>query len=282
MTSSVFERDLTELSASALRTKYHREANSHRNMLQRVKEQGHDLHPRWREFRSFLSDMGPKPSSEHTLDRVDPRKLAYGPGLCRWADKLQQTQNRQNTVYVDFNGETLSLREFSTRIGKHYQTVYAAIRRGKKPNEIAASKTEKRPADWKHPNPQNEASFWDTYGRWRKKLQPRYKRYEHPALCYLFICYAGWVEAEKTLEAMGLYEVAAEDDAEMARLTSSHAYKARTAAAERVRETLDWIAARNPKLANELRPISSAHMQALGRMFKEATQPPPDGTTTWR
>ncbi len=50
---------------------------------------------RWKNsFIDFLEDMGKKPTTKHTLDRIDNDK-GYTPENCKWSTRQQQALNRR-------------------------------------------------------------------------------------------------------------------------------------------------------------------------------------------
>lgn len=85
--------------------------------------------PRWMGgFATFYADMGPRPSMEHTLDRVDVNK-GYSPSNCRWASRTEQANNKTNTRYVTLNGERMPLTYVARIVGINKHTLWSRVLR---------------------------------------------------------------------------------------------------------------------------------------------------------
>jgi len=85
-------------------------------------EKGITIHPSWKDFVTFLRDIGYRPSSKHTLDRIDSNKN-YEPGNVRWATMKEQQRNKSNNFRITLAEKTLTLIEWSEISGVPAQTI---------------------------------------------------------------------------------------------------------------------------------------------------------------
>ena len=67
-------------------------------------------------FERFLADMGTRPSPDHSLDRIDTNGN-YEPSNCRWATRTEQSRNKRTSRLITANGEMLTPKEWSLRLG---------------------------------------------------------------------------------------------------------------------------------------------------------------------
>lgn len=77
-------------------------------------------------FHCFLIDMGVRPDGM-TLDRINSSGN-YEPLNCRWANTIDQMNNRRDTIYVEVNNEKISLANASRILGLEYQMAYRLLK----------------------------------------------------------------------------------------------------------------------------------------------------------
>jgi len=100
---------------------------------------------RWHKFENFFADMGPRPSTKHSLDRID-NDGNYEPGNCRWATWTEQASNRRNNDMVQFRGETRTLNEWSRVLGIGQGTLWHRLYTSKwSVDEALGTPTRKHP-----------------------------------------------------------------------------------------------------------------------------------------
>ncbi len=81
-------------------------------------------------FENFLADMGRRPSVEHSLDRFPNQNGNYELDNCRWANPIEQGQNKRSTVMLTHNGITQCLSDWSRQTGIGVGRISARLRYG--------------------------------------------------------------------------------------------------------------------------------------------------------
>jgi hypothetical protein len=97
---------------------------------------------RWsKSFLSFYNDMGPRPSSNYQIDRIDTNGN-YEPSNCRWSSVKENNRNRRNTklsrsliekIKTEYKPGIITHKELSVKYGVSKSHITAIIN-GKKWN----------------------------------------------------------------------------------------------------------------------------------------------------
>lgn len=80
-------------------------------------------------FERFLADVGPRPSMQHSIDRID-NDGHYEPGNVRWATTAEQNANTSRVRLVTIAGRTQHLAAWSRETGIPPVTLGARLAAG--------------------------------------------------------------------------------------------------------------------------------------------------------
>jgi hypothetical protein len=86
-------------------------------------------------FETFYRDVGPAPSSNYELDRIDNNK-GYEPKNVQWTTHKRNCWNRRNTVLITYKGKTQPLKQWCIELSLRRRTVDRRLRSGLTAKEI--------------------------------------------------------------------------------------------------------------------------------------------------
>lgn len=103
---------------------------------------------RWRaDFFNFLEDMGARPSSGLTIDRIN-NDGNYEPGNCRWATRTEQNSNRRTRPHpsaIEHDGKVLGITAWSRELGIKLTTLRRRIEKGKPIDAVLSTEIQSKP-----------------------------------------------------------------------------------------------------------------------------------------
>lgn len=219
---ATLETDLRELSTQELHRKYGAEASVHRNILI---GRGTGVAPQWRDFKSFLGEVGARPSTDHTLVLLNRYERTYGPGRARWMtaeeqaeheaefDRQRAEKQREEQLLLHKTAATKragapgapSFGQWTPMAGK--QVAYTDVAKklaipvnalsktmpaGTSADELvkrsaAAGELINENASWLPPDPVRKAGFFEAYRIWHLQVQPQFARAATPTFLFLYI-----------------------------------------------------------------------------------------------
>ncbi|PWC10508.1 hypothetical protein [Brenneria corticis] len=83
----------------------------------------------WDSFSQFYSDMGPRPSSVHTIERRDVNGN-YEPSKCCWVTRAEQAANKRNTIRVEVDGRSQRVPELASQAGLTVSGMWLRVKNG--------------------------------------------------------------------------------------------------------------------------------------------------------
>lgn len=93
------------------------------NAYARYGARGITVCERWLEsFENFYADMGPRPSLDHSIDRID-NSGNYEPENCKWSTRIEQGNNKRNNRLIEMGGRVQTVAQWCRELGVEYDTV---------------------------------------------------------------------------------------------------------------------------------------------------------------
>lgn len=149
MTNQILRECRTIHGASVHGTENYRAYYIWRSIKARCDKKSHKSYPHyggrgitypeaWKNFESFISDVGWPPSRSHTIDRIN-NEMGYSKENCKWSTPTEQARNRRSNRLIESGGRTKTLIEWSEITGIPRDTLSNRLNSGW-PVEIALTK----------------------------------------------------------------------------------------------------------------------------------------------
>lgn len=90
---------------------------------------GRGIEFRFMSFEDFMYELGPRPNSSASLDRIN-NDGHYEKGNVRWTSMKEQSRNRRSQALLTFQGRTQSIAAWAEELNQKVKPFYDRKRRG--------------------------------------------------------------------------------------------------------------------------------------------------------
>jgi hypothetical protein len=90
---------------------------------------GRGIECRFTSFEQFLDDIGRRPSSRHSVDRIDTNGH-YEPGNVSWELPKAQARNKSNNRLITYDGRTQCVAAWAEDLGVKPRVIYKRLSLG--------------------------------------------------------------------------------------------------------------------------------------------------------
>lgn len=116
--------------------------NSNRKDYHNYGERGIKICKEWSRFENFLKDMGERPTTRHSIDRIKNDKGYYKEN-CRWATIKQQNRNKRNNRTIRYKGKTQLMVELAEKFSIDLHVFINRIKLGWSPEKALTEPVKK-------------------------------------------------------------------------------------------------------------------------------------------
>jgi hypothetical protein len=202
----------------ALMRQFHHEA---RELHRLLSHEQHAVPPAWRDFRSFLADVGPSPGPRFQLQKLRGPVGSYRPGEVAWALVRGGGSERAGPTaapdpastysqWTMISGLPVQHADVPARLGVSFGALSAATAAGESV-EVVAQKARAAGAEvadlaWLSPVQQHQETFRKGFVAWRLKVLPRFATAATPQFLYLHTVVTAMVRCKAVLAEAGLWK----------------------------------------------------------------------------
>lgn len=84
---------------------------------------------RWDDFKMFVADVGPRPTPDHEIDRIDSNGN-YEPLNCKWSTRFEQLQHTRRNRILEIDGVARTMAQWTRELDFGDMLIKDRLKRG--------------------------------------------------------------------------------------------------------------------------------------------------------